>query len=71
MELLIWLGAGLTVLGLLGLVYCIWRVLQSRKQGLAEEALKAELQRIVAMNLAALGVSGIGLAMVVTGIFLK
>lgn len=70
MQALIWGGAGLTLLGVAGLGYCVLRTLKARKAGLSEEALRAELQRVVTINLGALGVSVLGLMLVVLGIFL-
>ncbi|MBL9051602.1 MAG: hypothetical protein JNK19_15940 [Tabrizicola sp.] len=70
MQALIWIGAGFTLLGLAGLVYCILRALKVRKSGLEDSAMRAELQRVVVINMAALGVSALGLAAVVAGILL-
>lgn len=71
MEILIWSGATVSALGLLGLVWCIVRVARARKSGLSDEALRAEIQKVVPLNLAALFVSVIGLMMVIVGIFLS
>ncbi len=71
MEALIWIGTGLTVIGLAGLVWCIVIAARARCEGLDNEAMRARLQRVVAMNLAALGVSAIGLMIVVLGVFLS
>lgn len=70
MEGLIWAGAGITVLGLAGLIGCILMVARARRAGLDETALKARLQRVIALNLGALLLSAIGLMMVVVGILL-
>ncbi len=70
MDILIWIGAGLTLLGVLGLVWCIVLALRARKSGLPEAEMKAALQKVVALNLAALAVSGIGLMAVVVGVIL-
>ena len=70
MEALIWIGAGLTLVGLAGLVWCIVVVLRARKAGLSDEELKSRLQSVVALNMGALAVSGIGLMCVVVGILL-
>lgn len=67
---LIWSGAALTVLGVAALLWCIWKVVASRRKSLPEAEMRAALQRIVALNMAALAVSGIGLMMVVVGIIL-
>ena len=71
MEILIWSGAAITLLGLIGLIWCIVKVSRARKQGRDDEALKAELQKVVALNLGALLLSAFGLMMVVVGIFLS
>lgn len=66
---LVWIGALVTLGGLLGLIWCIISVARARKAGLSEEALKARLQRAVALNLGAMFLSVIGLMIVVIGIF--
>ncbi len=71
MEVLIWIGAGLTVVGLVGLIWCIVIAARARREGLDDEAMRARLQKVVALNLAALGVSAIGLMTVVLGVFLS
>lgn len=71
MEALVWIGAAVTLLGLVGLIWCIVKVRRSRSQGLDEDALKAELQKVVALNLGALLLSAFGLMMVVVGIILS
>jgi hypothetical protein len=70
MDTLIWTGAGVTILGLAGLVACITMVARARAAGLTDEALKARLQRVVALNLGALLLSAVGLMMVIVGIVL-
>ncbi len=70
MDLVIWAGALVTVLGIGGLVACVVWVLRLRRQGLADEAMRKALQKGVALNMAALFVSVIGLMMVVMGIAL-
>lgn len=71
MENLIWIGALVTLLGLAGLIWCILKVQRARRQGLDDAALKAELQKVVALNLGALFLSAIGLMLVVVGILLR
>jgi Ca2+/Na+ antiporter len=70
MEYLIWIGAVVTLAGLAGLIWCILKVQHARKKGLEDSALKAELQKVVALNLGALLLSAVGLMMVVVGIML-
>lgn len=71
MEILVWAGAAVTLLGVGGLVWCIVAVTRARRAGLEDDALKARLQKVVALNLGALFVSAIGLMMVIVGIFLS
>ncbi|MDZ4087321.1 MAG: hypothetical protein U1E69_11025 [Tabrizicola sp.] len=70
MQPVIWAGAALTVAGLAGLIYCILRATKAKRLGLDDAAMRAELQRVVMINLAAVGVSALGLGVVVTGIVL-
>lgn len=70
MQAVIWAGAALTVAGLAGLIYCILRATKAKRMGLDDAAMRAELQRVVMINLVAVGVSALGLAVVVTGIVL-
>ena len=70
MELLIWAGTAVTILGLCGLIWCILTVLRARNAGLDDAVLKSRLQKIVAYNMGAFFLSAIGLMMIVVGIFL-
>jgi len=70
MEWLIWIGTALAVIGLIGLVYCIVTAIRAKRAGLSEDDLRARLQRVVAINMAALLISVLGLMCVVTGILL-
>ena len=70
MEWMIWPGAFVALLGVFGLGYCIVSAARARSQGLEPEQMQARLQKLVAMNMAALGISAIGLMMVVIGILL-
>ena len=71
MEMLIWGGAVLTMIGVLALLWCIILAMRARKSGLPEEQIKAQLQRAVVLNLAALAVSGLGLIVVIAGVILS
>ncbi|NHB77197.1 hypothetical protein [Rhodobacter calidifons] len=70
MQVLIWAGTALTFLGVAGLGYCILAASRARRAGLDDAAMRAALQRVVTLNLAAVGVSALGLAAVVAGILL-
>ena len=70
MPYLIWPGAALSMLGIVGILWCIVLVRRARGAGLEDEALRAKLQQVVALNLGAFAISALGLAMVVAGIVL-
>ncbi|ASM71804.1 MULTISPECIES: hypothetical protein [Roseobacteraceae] len=69
-DLLIWAGAAISLVGLLGLVWCIIRVTRAKRAKLDDEAMRAVLKSVVPMNLGALFVSAFGLMLVMLGIFL-
>lgn len=70
MEILIYIGTATALLGLLGLGYCIWLAVSAKRAGLSDDEMKTRLQKIVALNMAAMGVSAMGLMMVVIGVML-
>ena len=70
MELLIWIGALVSLVGIAGLVWCVLIALRAKREGLDETAMTAKLQRVVAINMGALLLSALGLMMVVVGILL-
>ncbi|QYK39999.1 MAG: hypothetical protein KF887_11045 [Paracoccaceae bacterium] len=70
MEWLVWIGAAVALAGVAGLVWCVVTVTRARRAGLPDDALRAVLQRVVVLNMAALGVSALGLMCVVAGILL-
>lgn len=71
MQLLVLIGAVVSLAGVAGLVWCILLALRARRAGLADDEMRARLQHIVVLNMAALGVSALGLMLVVAGIFLS
>ena len=70
MEILVWIGAALTVLGLGGVIWSIVAVMRARKAGLDDAALRARVSTILPINLGALFVSMIGLMAVIIGVML-
>ena len=70
MDGLIWSGAAVSCLGLLGLVVSIIRVNRARKAGLDDKGLRAAVQKVLPLNLGSLFLSVIGLMMVIVGIFI-
>ena len=69
-DALIWAGAGLTLLGLALLAWCILRVIGARRAQLSEDRMRETLQRLVPVNLGALLLSALGLIMVAVGAIL-
>ena len=70
MEILVWLGAAVTVIGMIGIIYSVILVTRARRSNLEDDALRARLNRILPINLGALFLSVLGLMMVVVGVLL-
>ena len=70
MDLLIWIGSILSILGLIGLLWCIKTVFKAKKLADSDEELRTSLQKVVPLNMAALFLSAIGLMLVILGIML-
>ena len=70
MEFLVYLGAGLSCLGLVGLVLCIVRAAQAKRAGGTAEEMQARLAPLIPLNLGSLFLSIIGLMCIVIGILL-
>ncbi|WP_243267705.1 hypothetical protein [Sulfitobacter sp. DSM 110093] len=69
-DLMVWGGAGLSLLGLLGLGWCIIKVSRAKRAQLDDEAMRVVLRNVVPLNMGALFLSVIGLMMVILGISL-
>ena len=70
MEILIWIGSILSILGLIGLLWCIKTVIKAKKLVDSDEELRTSLQKVVPLNMAALFLSATGLMLVILGIML-
>ena len=70
-DLMVWGGAGLSLLGLLGLGWCIVKVSRAKRAQLDDEAMRVVLRKVVPLNMGALFLSVIGLMMVILGISLS
>ncbi len=68
--MLIWIGAALSVLGMIGIVASIIMVARAKKAKLEDEEMRARISKILPINMGALFVSMIGLMMVIVGIVL-
>ena len=70
MNWLIILGVIVTCIGLGLLVYMIAWIWRTKRQGVSDAEMKAQLQAAIAWNLGAMGCSAIGLMIVVLGVLL-
>jgi hypothetical protein len=68
--MLIWIGAALSVLGVIGIVASIVMVARAKKAKLDDAEMRARISKILPVNMGALFVSMIGLMMVIVGIVL-
>ena len=69
MAALIWGGALVALLGVAGLGWCVRLSMQAKRA--TPEAARALMQRVVTLNLAAMGVAILGLICVVAGLVLR
>lgn len=70
MDFLIYIGGAFTLAGLIGLGYCIKMAAAIKREGNEAQDATKRLRKLVAWNLGAMGMSSIGLAMVVIGLIL-
>ena len=68
--MLIWIGAALSVLGMIGIIVSIVMVAKAKRAGLEDTEMRARISKILPLNMGALFVSMIGLMMVIVGIIL-
>lgn len=61
-------GSFISLVGLAGLINCIFKVMNAKKSALNEDELKAVVRNTLPMNLASLFLSVLGLMAVVIGI---
>ncbi len=71
MTYLIWIGAAISVLGLLGILYSIIIVTKARRSGIGDEEMREKLANVIPLNIGSLFLSVIGLMCVVFGIMLS
>ena len=70
MVWLVYIGAVITGLGLVGILYSLVAVARARRGGLDDAALRDRLARLVPVNIGALFLAMLGLMVVVTGVIL-
>lgn len=70
MEWLIWVGAGVAVLGVAGIIWSLLLVARARREALDDAALRERIARAMPVNLGALLLSMLGLGIVIVGMIL-
>lgn len=68
MEWLVWIGAAISLVGLVGLLLSIIKVNTARRAKLPDEEMRAAVQKALPLNLGSLFLSVIGLMTVIVGI---
>lgn len=69
-DTLIWIGTAISLTGLAGLLFAIYRVSRAKRAGLDDDAMREVIRAAIPLNLGALFLSVIGLMLVIVGIFL-
>ena len=69
-DMMVWVGAALSVIGLAGLILSILRVARARRTATSDDALREAIQKARPLNLGALLLSVLGLMLVIVGVFL-
>ncbi|MBQ2260132.1 MAG: hypothetical protein II336_02045 [Loktanella sp.] len=70
MDIIVAIGAGLSVVGLAGIVYSIVIVVKAKRANLSDEDMRARMAKVLPINLGALFISVIGLMTVALGLML-
>ena len=70
MEIVVWIGAAMSVIGLIGIGYSVVMVKRAKRANLSDADMRARLAKVLPVNLGALFVSVLGLMTVAVGIML-
>ena len=70
MEIVVWIGAAMSVIGLIGICYSVVMVTRAKRANLSDADMRARLAKVLPVNLGALFVSVLGLMTVAVGIML-
>ena len=68
MTILFYIGVALTVLGLAGIFWFIQRVRRLKDSEASDDSVQAELRFLVALNMGAVGLAFMGLALALVGV---
>ena len=70
MLILIWGGALLSVCGLIGLLFSMYKVAKAKKNNTSDQELRESIKAAMPLNLASLFVSVLGLMSVIIGVLM-
>jgi hypothetical protein len=70
MLILIWGGALLSLFGLIGLLFSMYKVAKAKKNNTSDQELRDSIKAAMPLNLASLFVSVLGLMSVIIGILM-
>ena len=70
MEIVVCIGAAMSVIGLIGIGYSVVMVTRAKRANLSDADMRARLAKVLPVNLGALFVSVLGLMTVAVGIML-
>ena len=71
MTVVIWIGAILAVLGLVGVLWCIRKAAWLKRAELDDDAARTEINRLIFGHMAAIGTAFLGLGLLVMGLLLS
>jgi len=71
MLILIWGGALLSVFGLIGLLFSMYKVAKAKKDNTSDQELRDSIKAAMPLNLASLFVSVLGLMSVIIGVLMS
>jgi hypothetical protein len=71
MLILIWGGALLSVFGLIGLLFSMYKVAKAKKNNTSDQELRDSIKAAMPLNLASLFVSVLGLMSVIIGVLMS
>jgi len=70
MEILVIIGAIISIVGLIGILICILKASKAKREGGTQEEMQAKLEPLIPLNLGSLFLSIVGLICVVLGVIL-
>jgi O-antigen/teichoic acid export membrane protein len=71
MLILIWGGALLSLFGLIGLLFSMYKVAKAKKNNTSDQELRDSIKAAMPLNLASLFVSVLGLISVIIGVLMS